>query len=69
MTFSENDLGYAFIHTAGHGFLVVPKGGKAEQVALFVQQSDECGYLGEHVIYLEEDCQAPKFIKMMNNRL
>ena len=62
--YNERDLGYGFIHTAGHGYLVIPRNDYAIQAAIGLC---EYGYLGNHAIYLEEDCEAPAFIKLVEN--
>ena len=61
------DYGYpgvCFIETAGHGFLVVPKGHPKARLA---RSLCAYGYLGRHAIYLEEDCEARDFIKQAHN--
>lgn len=55
----ENTKGYTFIITAGHGYLVVPKNDKYASIA---KQICDYGYEGELAYYLEEDCEAGKFI-------
>lgn len=57
---TEQHRGYPFIDTCGHGYLVVPKGdpnlGIAKKICSY-------GYKGKLAIYLEEDCEAPEFLK------
>ena len=65
-SFDPKDEGYAFIPTAGHGYLVVPVEDRyyedARKIASF-------GYQGDHAVYLEEDCEAGEFLeKVRNNR-
>lgn len=60
------DLGYAFIPTASHGYLVVPVEDPyyedARRIAGF-------GYQGDYAVYLEEDCERGEFLeKVKNNR-
>lgn len=52
--------GYEFIYTAGHGYLVVPKEDKNAELARGIC---EYGFVGDLAYYLEEDCEAGKFIK------
>jgi hypothetical protein len=54
--------GYLFITTAGHGYLVVPRN---DANALHIKPL-EYGYIGKLAYYLEEDCEAPEFIKYLN---
>lgn len=57
------DKGYPLITTAGHGYLVVPKGDKNYSKAL---QIVSYGYKGELAIYLEEDCEAGEFLDKLD---
>ena len=52
--------GYPFIGTAGHGYLVVPKSSP-----LFKNAEGICeyGYVGHLAVYLEEDSEAPLFLR------
>jgi hypothetical protein len=56
----EYSKGYSKIITAGHGYLVVPRGDKnfekAAQICAF-------GYIGKHAVYLEEDCELGEFLR------
>lgn len=54
------DNGYLFIITAGHGYLVVHKNDKN-----FLKAREICkyGFVGKEAVYLEEDCEAPEFLK------
>jgi len=58
LTYDKQDKGYGFIMTAGHGYVVVPTGdtnyAKAKKLASFK---------GVHAVYLEEDSDAPTFLK------
>lgn len=54
--------GMEFIDTAGHGYLVVPNEHalieEAKKIVKF-------GFEGIHAVYLEEDCEAPEFLKIL----
>lgn len=54
--------GYEFITTAGHGYLVVPMNDDNIEVA---KSFCEYGYIGDRAVYLEEDCEAPRFEKFL----
>jgi len=54
--------GYDFIYTAGHGYLCVPCNDRFYLVALSICQY---GYIGQLAVYLEEDCEAPEFIRRL----
>jgi hypothetical protein len=58
------DMGYSRILTAGHGYLIVPKGDKRYRDAVALR---EYGYIGDRAVYLEEDCEAPAFIQKVTN--
>ena len=49
-----------FITTAGHGYLVVPKGHPRHAEAL---KMCEYGFVGKKAVYLEEDCEAVEFLQ------
>jgi hypothetical protein len=55
-----HDAGYEFIHTAGHGYLVVPM---QDTYALVAKSICKYGFIGEHAYYLEEDSEAGEFIR------
>lgn len=55
--------GYQFIGTAGHGYLIVPTTDSNYPIAKKI--SSKFGYNGKLAVYLEEDCDATKFIKMI----
>ena len=59
------DFIYNFIPTSGHGYLVVPKDDKFYPVA---KEIAGYGYSGKLAVYLEEDCEAPKFISIVKER-
>jgi hypothetical protein len=52
--------GYQFIMTVGHGYLVVPVDDKNARAA---KSLCKYGFIGELAYYLEEDCEAPAFLK------
>lgn len=54
------DNGYMFITTAGHGYLVVHKDNKHIDKA---KELCKYGFIGTEAVYLEEDCEAPEFLK------
>lgn len=63
--FSEQWQGFQFITTAGHGYLVVPKDPDGFP-CLASSVMDACGnygYIGDLAFYLEEDSEAPMFLK------
>lgn len=57
---TEKFKGFDFIDTAGHGYLVVPV--DHPQIGLAKSICDY-GYKGRLAIYLEEDCEAPEFLR------
>lgn len=61
----EKDCGYDYIMTAGHGYLVVPKGDKYYQKALSIA---EYGFKGKLAVYLEEDCEAGEFLAYVKSQ-
>jgi len=54
--------GYDFINTAGHGFLVIPIDSPDYMLA---KKIVKYGYIGELGIYLEEDDEAPEFLRQV----
>ena len=62
-SFGPVGMGYNFIGTAGHGYLVVPVTDPFHPIAMSIC---EFGYIGQNAVYLEEDCEYPKFRKMVN---
>ena len=52
-------LGYTFIITAGHGYLVVPKNDLFASIAENILAGG--GFIGKLAYYLEEDCEATEF--------
>jgi len=54
--------GLPFIYTAGHGYLVVPKTRNSYNVAV---KLCNYGYKGKLACYLEEDCEAPEYLKAL----
>lgn len=59
--FNAKDQGYMRIDTASHGYLVVSVLDPNFQLA-----KEMAGFIGIHAVYLEEDCEAPKFLKTIN---
>ena len=62
MSFRIADKGYARIDTAGHGYLVVPKGDKHIRLA-----GKYASYKGREGFYLEEDEMAPGFLEALGD--
>jgi putative N-acetylmannosamine-6-phosphate epimerase len=59
--YTQSDkYGYDFIGTASHGYLVVPKNDPNFNIA---KKICSYSYKGKLAIYLEEDCEAPEFLK------
>lgn len=54
---------YPFITTAGHGYLVVEKNSQYSEDA---KRICKYGFIGELAYYLEEDCEAPEFVEIIN---
>ncbi len=54
--------GRQFIHTRGHGYLVVPKGHLGYGIA---KEIVDYGYQGRLAVYLEEDCEVPEFFAQL----
>jgi len=57
----DEDLDY--IPTAGHGYLVVPK--EHPQYKEAVKISGDYSYNGKNAVYLEQDCEAGKFLNLL----
>ena len=57
--------GYDFIYTAGHGYLCIPANDYWYPIACTIRAF---GYLGKLACYLEEDCEAPEFLKIATGR-
>lgn len=62
--FMTTDREYNFIETCGHGYLVIPVEDKNYKKALSLCQY---GFKGDIACYLEEDCEAPAFMKLINS--
>jgi len=56
----DTTKGYAFITTAGHGYLVVPVEDKNAYIASAICQF---GFVGALAYYLEEDKEAGQFLQ------
>lgn len=54
--------GFNFIITAGHGYLVIPK----ENPYYNKLNASKYSFKGENALYLEEDSEAPAFLKTIN---
>jgi hypothetical protein len=61
----KQDLGYYFISTSSHGYLVVPTIDKHYLTALSIA---EYGFKGKLAVYLEEDSEAGMFLKTVEAR-
>ena len=57
------DHKFEFLSTGSHGYLIVPRDDKFIDIAKNI--STKYGYIGKLAIYLEEDCEAPAFIKQV----
>jgi len=57
--------GYPFITTAGHGYLAIPRDDARGQ-SIVSKMTVEYGFKGKLATYLEEDCEAPEFVKLMS---
>ena len=54
------NTGLQFIHTAGHGYLVVPALHPQSAIAMRICKY---GFIGQHAIYLEEDSEMHEFLQ------
>jgi hypothetical protein len=66
MEADPRDLGYSFIMTADHGYLVVPRTDKNYPLA---RKIVSYGFVGALAVYLEEDAEAPQFIDAVKREL
>ncbi len=58
---------YTFYEDPGHGWLAVPL---KDLRALGIQnQISACSYLNGDTAYLEEDCDAPRFVEAYKNQI
>jgi hypothetical protein len=57
-------LGYDFISTAGHGYLIVPVNDRNAAIA---RRICKYGYKGKLAIYLEEDCEIGEFLQAVKS--
>ena len=55
----------AFIITAGHGYLVIPKDWKHGASIVANNLGKQFNFSDKHAFYLEEDCEAPKFLELL----
>ena len=61
---TSNIKGYVFIDTAGHGYLCLGSADNGYSEALAIARSSNYSFvLDGGIVYLEEDCDAPKFLK------
>lgn len=63
-TVDIDDHGYKFILTASHGYLIIPPTDKYAANALHFCKY---GYIGKSAIYLEEDCEVPRFLNFIDS--
>lgn len=62
---SEDYKGYTFIDTAGHGYLVLSSEDNGYSDALQIARLSNYSFiLDGGLVYLEEDCDAPEFLKL-----
>jgi hypothetical protein len=63
---TEHFKGYLFINTAGHGYLAVGSDENGYSRAYAIARNSNYSYiLDGGIVYLEEDCDAPEFLKNM----
>jgi len=56
---------HGFINTQGHGYLIVKRTDEnIEKYKIAEQCCSKYSFKGSHAIYLEEDCDATKFVKL-----
>ena len=55
--------GYNKIYTARHGYLVVPINDNNIDMAKSICSY---GFIGDHAVYLEEDCELGQFMKAIS---
>lgn len=67
---SEKVRGYTFISTPGHGYLAVGSEDNGYSDALAIARGSNYSFiLDGGLVFLEEDCDAPAFLKLgMDNR-
>lgn len=64
--FTTKIEGYVFIRTAGHGYLCLGSDDNGYSDAIEIARSSNYSYiLDGGLVYLEEDCDAPLFLKTM----
>ncbi len=56
---------YKFYHDAGHGWLAVP----IEEVRELNVKISQYSYIKGETVYLEEDCDAPLFMKAYKEKM
>ena len=63
---TEQYKGYTFINTPGHGYLVIGSDENGYSDAIAIARKSNYSYiLDGGLVYLEEDCDAPEFLKVM----
>lgn len=55
--------GYTFVDTAGHGYLVLGSDDNGYSLSLDIARKSNFSYILDTLVYLEEDCDAPEFLK------
>ena len=62
----EQFKGYNFINTAGHGYLCIGSDEDGYSDAIAIARKSNFSYiLDGGLVYLEEDCDASEFLKLM----
>jgi len=63
---TEQFKGYTFVNTAGHGYLVLGSDDNGYSDGLAIARASNYSYiLDGGLVYLEEDVDAPTFLKKM----
>jgi len=63
---AEQFKGYTFINTPSHGYLCIGSDENGYSDAIAIARLSNYSYiLDGGLVYLEEDCDAPKFLKKM----
>ena len=62
---TEQFKGYTFVNTAGHGYLCLGSDDNGYSDAIEIARKSNYSYvLDGGLVYLEEDCDAPAFLKL-----
>lgn len=65
----EQYKGYTFINTPSHGYLVLGSDDNGYSDGLAIARTSNYSYiLDGGLVYLEEDCDAPQFLKCLLGR-